>query len=111
MAIIDNYLENINEGKTWDKVKKVWRDHKGKIYAGASLAIAAKAGYDYNKKLTKDKTSSNGDLNKGLARGQKRREEEKSRNKRYQQMLSMCPPGPDGQRRGKVVFGKFRCSS
>jgi len=39
--MIDTYLENIQEGRIWDKVKKVWRDHKGKIIAGASIGATA----------------------------------------------------------------------
>ncbi len=38
MIILDNYLYGLQEGKIWDKVKKVWRDHKGKIIAGAAVA-------------------------------------------------------------------------
>jgi hypothetical protein len=102
MNQIDIYLEIIQEGKVWDKVKKVWRDHKGKIYAGTSLAIAAKVGYDYNKEIKK---------NRDPSREDERREKKRREMQRQKDMLSQCPPGPDGVRRGKVIMGKFRCDS
>jgi len=40
MSLLENYLHGLEEGKIWDKVKKVWRDHKGKILTGAALAAA-----------------------------------------------------------------------
>lgn len=56
MNKVDLYLEGIQEGKKWDAVKKVWRDHRGKIIgaglaAGAAYGIyrGAKAGAAYTK--------------------------------------------------------------
>ncbi len=52
MNTVDIYLESINEGKIWDKVKKAWTDHKGKIIAGTAVAAAA---YGANKYRTNPK--------------------------------------------------------
>lgn len=45
MKNLDIYLEFVQEGKVWDKAKKVWKDHKGKIITGAALAAATYAGH------------------------------------------------------------------
>lgn len=45
--IIESLNFVVNEGKVWDKVKKVWRDHKGKIIAGAGIAAAVAGGLAY----------------------------------------------------------------
>lgn len=46
--MINNYLNGIQEGKVWDKVKQVWRDHKGKIIAGAAIAAGAYGAKTYS---------------------------------------------------------------
>ena len=59
----DHDLKMIMEGKIWDKVKKVWRDHKGKIITGAAVAGTALAAYGgvkgkqkYDKNKANEKT-------------------------------------------------------
>jgi hypothetical protein len=61
-SLTDLYLNHVQEGKTWDKVKKVWRDHKGKIIAGTTLAAIAaggKLGADAIAKRKKDIQANN----------------------------------------------------
>ncbi len=64
--MIDEYLEGLNEGKKWDAVKNVWRDHKGKILVGATLLGSVKAVTglrDVAKKRVKDLKSKNDERN------------------------------------------------
>lgn len=51
---ICEHLNMIMEGKIWDKVKKVWRDHKGKIIIGGALAASALAKIALKKKQHND---------------------------------------------------------
>jgi len=60
MNKIDIYLdlvqeEELHEGKIWDKVKKVWKDHKGKIMVGAGAIAAGAAAYGGKKTYDKNK--------------------------------------------------------
>lgn len=45
MNQVDTYLYGLNEGKTWDAVKKGWRDHGGKIVGTAVAGAAAYGAY------------------------------------------------------------------
>jgi len=61
LQIIESLNLIFNEGKVWDKVKKVWKDHKGKIIAGAALAagvagVASGVAYKNMNKSSKKET-------------------------------------------------------
>lgn len=118
MGQVDAYLENINEGKTWDKVKQVWRDHKGKIIAGAT-AVAVAGAYKYNKdkktkepkptpKSTEKKSDGFVDNNKSPELTPEEIKAKRKHDKKYHKMAKKYVAPPPGKKRPTVKQDKTK---
>lgn len=113
MNQIDGYLQNIQEGKVWDKVKKVWRDHKGKIIAGAGILAAGAAAYGgkkvYDKKAFEKRKGAESDAMKAsVDAGQKIEDHRKFVKRKSAESDAMKSSVDAGNRTDKI--NKFKKS-